>query len=165
MRRLIVILLLAIVILPSYCYAQSRRGPSTAEERQRAVLVAKNFEEDPLATANKKDREWLTMWLIEVPDITVSICGATLTWEKNYKYGGELMAAELGSMAKSAIEHPENTDKQAVGMSAMEAALNAYAKILQTNPKAHSKQMDEMVKLRDSGGLKDYLGKEWDKCK
>lgn len=165
MRRLLVILLLAIVILPSYCFAQNRRGPSTAEERQKAVLVAKNFEENPLAAANKDDREWLTLWLIEVPDITVSICGATLTWEKNYKYSGELMAAELGSMAKSAIEHPENTDKQAIGMAAMEAALNAYGKILEANPKAHSKQMDEMVKLRASGGLKDHLSKEWGKCK
>jgi hypothetical protein len=50
-----------------------QRGPSTPEERARAVQTAKSLQSDPLAPNVQEDREWLVKWLIEVPDISVKM--------------------------------------------------------------------------------------------
>jgi hypothetical protein len=165
MRRLHTVLLL-IFALSAVLLAQSSRGPSTAEERQRAVTLANSMESNPLG-ADKKEQQWLLRWLIEVPDISISVCSATMPWEKNYKYAGELMSIEMSSMAKTAIEHPEkSSDKAAVGLAGLESAMKAYSKILEANPSAHSKKMDEMLKLQAAGTLGEYVTKEWKKsCK
>jgi len=54
--------------------AQQKRGPSTPEERAKAVQYAHNLETNPLGPQAKSEREWFTLWLIEVPDITVEVC-------------------------------------------------------------------------------------------
>lgn len=164
MRHFLAVLLISVI--STVVFAQSDRGPSTPEERQRAVAVAKALEQDPL-NANKNDREWLILWLIKIPDITVTACSATMTWEDKYKYSGELMAAEMSGSARYAIEHPEKaSDKVAAGQAGFESALKAYAAILQSDPSGHSKKMDEMVKLQTSGGLSEYVNKQWKKqCK
>ena len=54
--------------------AQRKRGPSTPEERAKAVQFAHDLEANPLGPQAKNEREWLTLWLIEVPDITVEVC-------------------------------------------------------------------------------------------
>ena len=53
MRRLHTVLLL-IFALSAVLLAQSSRGPSTAEERQRAVTLANSMESNPLG-ADKMD--------------------------------------------------------------------------------------------------------------
>ena len=50
------------------------RGPSTPEERTRAVKVAHALEEDPLSKDAKEDRTWVMRWIEEIPDITVTDC-------------------------------------------------------------------------------------------
>lgn len=77
------------------------------------------------------------------------------------------MSVEMASMARNAIEHPEKaSDKPAAGLSGLESALAAYSKILEANPSAHSKKMDELLKVQASGGLADYVNREWKKsCK
>ncbi len=55
-----------------------QRGPSTAEERKRAVEVATLLENDPLNKDAKALSKELLLWLIQVPDISVSMCLAVL---------------------------------------------------------------------------------------
>lgn len=90
-----------------------------------------------------------------------------MTWEKNYKYSGELMGAELASSAAYIIQHSEKaTDSLTVGIAGLDSALKAYSVILQSDPSAHSKKMDQMLELQASGGLGDYVKKQWKKeCK
>jgi hypothetical protein len=58
--------------------AQQKRGPSKPEERARAVQFAHDLEINPLGPQAKSQREWLTLWLIEIPDITVEVCSRLL---------------------------------------------------------------------------------------
>ena len=51
-----------------------QRGPSTPEERTRAVKIAHDLENDPLAKDAKEQRDWVIQWIIEIPDITVDVC-------------------------------------------------------------------------------------------
>ena len=74
--------------------------PSTAEDRAKAVEFARSLESDPLGKQAKEQRKWLMLWLIEVPDISVKLCGSLLgplSDDKNY-------AAELTTqMAASGV--------------------------------------------------------------
>ena len=76
-NRRILLLLLLFMFLCSGPFAQSKkkRGPSTPEERARAVQIARALEGDPLQPGSKEMRTWFTLWLIEVPDIAVQVCG------------------------------------------------------------------------------------------
>jgi len=89
-----------------------QRGPSTAEERARAVKVAHELEEDPLAKDAKDNRDWVYKWIVDIPDITVSVC---------YDYFGKLPKPPRGhsleivsqmaiSSAAFMIEHPDKAE-------------------------------------------------------
>src|ERR1700690_4476593 len=72
-RFIAIVILFAGSFLPLAGYAQTR-GPSTAAERARAVKVARELEQDPLAKDAKENRDWVIQWIIEIPDITVNVC-------------------------------------------------------------------------------------------
>src|ERR1043165_3318455 len=82
------LLVMAVLFLLSPAVAQSNRGPSTPEERQTAVKAARLLESDPFNKDAKKIAQWFTMWLIEVPDIHIEVCGdylgPVLGSKKNY---------------------------------------------------------------------------------
>jgi hypothetical protein len=69
---------IAILFLASFnvlrAQSQHQRGPSTSEERARAVKIARDLEEDPLSKDAKDNRQWVIQWIIDIPDITVTVC-------------------------------------------------------------------------------------------
>src|ERR1700686_3531651 len=95
------------------------RGPSTSEERARAVKIAHELEDDPLAKDAKEKRTWVIKWIVEIPDITVNVC---------FDYFGKVPDPPRGhsmeitnqmviSSAAFMIEHPDKAkDEQAVAL-------------------------------------------------
>jgi hypothetical protein len=74
---------------------QQQRGPSTAEERDRALKIASALQADPLSP-DKSDRQWFMLWLIQVPDISVAMCPSLhgdLGDQKKSDYPGAIVAA------------------------------------------------------------------------
>src|ERR1039458_6697116 len=67
----VLIVLTTAASLPS---AAKMRGPSTPEERARAIDYVRSLEENPLAKDGLEKRMWLTEWIVEVPDVTVNAC-------------------------------------------------------------------------------------------
>ena len=61
-----------------FAQSEQKRGPSTPEERSKAVQIAHALEADPLQSGNKDMRTWFTVWLIQIPDITIQVCGEEL---------------------------------------------------------------------------------------
>jgi hypothetical protein len=82
---------LALVCCAFSAFAQ--RGPSTPEERTRAVEMATFLETNPLAKEAKDYRAKLLFFLAEVPDITVKLCTSVLGESKRVKgdYDSELV--------------------------------------------------------------------------
>src|SRR3984957_17767247 len=96
---------------------QHERGPSTAEERARAVKVAHDLESDPLAKDAKDNREWVIQWIIDIPDITVNVCFDYFGKMPNPPKGHskEIVRQMIISSAAFMIEHPDKAkDEQAV---------------------------------------------------
>ena len=141
------------------------RGPSTPEERATAVKLARLLETDPLGPQAKDARHWLTVWLVEVPDITVSVCDFLDAPRSAEKYSAEINMQTLYSGAAFIIEHPESAkDQPAVYRAGVEGALKAYEAIRQQKPKYVWPLLDELRQKRDSGALQDFVAAAVRKC-
>lgn len=154
MHRLILAFVLIVTVGLS---AQQNRGPSTPEERKRAVEIAAALEKDPISPTLEEDRKWLVRWLIEVPDITISLCGASFPYDKGFKYGPDLIAVASASSAAYVIEHAsEAQDTSKVGYAALQSVLRAYRAIVAQHPEARSKDLDEAIAQEEKGKLQEY---------
>lgn len=156
-------LLLCAVLILSFvvplCFAADR-GPSTPEERARAVEIAKKMEAYPLNKQIKDEYKWLLVFAIQIPDISIPMCTAPVidAMPKKYKYGGELGAQIMASSLAFAIEHPDKAkDQQALFLAGTEGALRVYEVILKQDPKARLDKLDELIKMRESDTLADHV--------
>jgi len=148
--------------------AAEQRGPSTPEERARAVQTAKALEADPLSPNVQGDREWLIKWLIEVPDISVKMCPTFLgdLGDSKSGYPGALIATMLASEAAFVIEHPDKAkDVEAVYLAGVEGALHGYEAIHKKEMSYHLPHLDDLIEKRDQGKLPDYVHATSKKCK
>jgi len=117
------------------------------------------------ATAAK---EWLTMWLIEVPDISVKVCGTLLgpVLESKKNYSAELVQQLMYSSAAFVIRNPNNAkDDAAVYQAGVEGSLRAYEAILTAKPKARWPFLDDLLAKRSAGQLPAYIASAMPECK
>jgi hypothetical protein len=148
--------------------AAQQRGPSTPEERARAVQTAKSLQADPLAPDLQRDREWLVKWLIEVPDISVKMCTTFLgdLGDSKSGYPGAIIATMLASEAAFVIEHPEKAkDVEAVYLAGVDGALDGYQAIHKKEASYRLPHLDELIQKRDQAKLADYVHATAKKCK
>ena len=157
----------ALQVFPTRIDAQ-QRGPSTPEERARAVQTAKSLQADPLAPNLQGDREWLVKWLIEIPDISVKMCTTFLgdLGDSKSGYPGAVIATMLASEAAFVIEHPEKAkDVEAIYVEGVDGALHGYEAIHKKDTSYRLPHLDDLIQKRDQGKLTDYVHATAKKCK
>lgn len=160
MKRLFIVPSAFTLVLLFAMSGLAQRGPSTPQERDTAVKIARLLETDPFHKDAKKLREGLFTWLIEVPDIHLEICSAYLGSEKSTdkNYGSEIFGQTMFSGAAFIIEHPDQAnDRVAVNLAGVEGALKVYENVLTTKPKARSAFLDGLVEKRNRGELRAYV--------
>lgn len=165
-KRLLSVTMLALAFLFStgLSYAQ-KRGPSTPEERAKAVQLIDALEAEPLHKNGQQARRWLLIWLADVPDISVTMCTdyfAPLYKEKDKerekKYAAEIITQMPFSSAAFIVEHPEQAkDDVAVNKAGLEGSLKAYEAILKIKPEAKWPFLDQLIERRDKGTLEEYV--------
>ena len=164
-----VVLLILMMLGQSSIYAQQpQRGPSTAEERQAAVAMATSLENDPLGKKAKDYRKELFVWLVQVPDINVTLCTEMLGDPKKLKgdYSSELSTQQMFSQAKFVIEHPEQAqDEQQVYRAGIEGVLRAYNAIKVAKPKVKFEALEELLTKQQAGQLGEHVKSSMGKCK
>jgi len=165
--RAIAIAMLLFGITGAPSVRAQQRGPSTSEERSKAVKIAHDLEDDPLAKDAKAQREWVIQWIVDIPDITVNVC---------FDYFGKLPDPPRGhsteiarqmviSSAAFMIEHPDRAkDEQAIALSGLLGSLKAYQSILKQDSTSRWAQMDKLIQMRDQGKLDDYVTDTRRKC-
>lgn len=146
---------------------KQQRGPSTAEERARAVKIAHELEDDPLGKDAKDNRQWFIQWITDIPDITVTVCD---------DYFGPLPKTPRGHMREIVsqmtisgtafmIEHPDKVkDEQAIATAGLLGSLKAYQTILKEEPDSRWPYLDKIVQMRDQGKLDDFVSDTRRKC-
>ena len=169
MTRQIAFSLAALIALFTFLpgsYAE--RGPSTPEERDTALKAIEMLERDPLGKDAKTAKRWLTMWLIEIPDVSVKMCGTMLgpVLESKKNYSAELVQQMMYSSAAFIIRNPDKTnDDVAVYQAGVEGSLRAYEAILKSKPKARWPFLDDLLQKRDAGELRAFVESASEQCK
>lgn len=158
-KNLLLVVALALLCCGSSAYAQ-KRGPSTPEERKRAVEMATFLETNPLAKEAKDYRAALLFFLAEVPDITVKLCTNILGESKRIKgdYESELVAQLAYSQAKFVIENSDKAqDDAAAYLAGVEGVLRTWQAIKAAKPKAKFPLMDELLQKQQAGSLAEHV--------
>ena len=143
------------------------RGPSTIEERARAVKVSHSLEEDPLSKDAKDQRDWVLDWIEKIPDITVNVCFDFFgkVPEPPRGHSGEITMQMIISSAAFMIEHPDKVkDERAVALAGLLGSLKTYQAILKQDASARWPFVDKLIVMREQGKLDDYVGETRRKC-
>ncbi len=163
-HRVLPVLLMLFVLCISLADAQT---PSTPEDKARFVVVTKHLEENPLDESLASDREWALKWLIQAPDVHVSLCTGVLGdfMKEKYKHSPQIVMQLTFSTGAYVVEHPD-ADKSAQYLGGVEGTLRAYKSILKQEPKAHSKSLDALIERQEKGELAAAVQSgAKDKCK
>ncbi len=137
------------------------RGPSTPQERQRALDVIQKLEQEPMSPALKQDRDWVFQWIREVPDLDVRVCSVVLKPLTDQKNSPERNALMLQSMLSSAEYSMRNEGKKKSAvemyMAGVEGMLRAYHNILKQDPSKKNPAMEDMLRKQREGQLEAYV--------
>jgi hypothetical protein len=139
---------------------QPKRGPSTPEEREKALASIDDLETNPLGPKAHDEREWLLYFLVQVPDIHVSMCsGVFADLPKGNKKDSDILFTQvLYSSARYAIQHDGGSsnapDQYLAGV---EGALRTYEVLIQQKPEDRQTKVDDLLKKRADGTLADWV--------
>ena len=169
MRRSLLPVALTIVFAFSVSsgFAQ-KRGPSTAAERARAVKIATLLENDPLNKNAKALSRELLIWLIEVPDITVTICTGMLGDYSKIKgdYAGTITTQLSFVETRFVIEHPEEAkDEYRVYLAGVEGALRTYQNLKKAKPRVRFEPLEALLATQEAGQLPEFVRNAMAGCK
>src|SRR4051794_2784643 len=156
-----------LLVLVSLSAQEQKRGPSTPEERARAVQIAQALEARPTDVSLRDDYKWLLRWAAEEPDLAFWICPANMPWNDKYQHSSDLAAVGMSATVAFVIQHPDDgKDAATAGVAALESILRAYQKIVEQEPQAHSKEMDDVIEIQRQGRLEEYVRRRWaETCK
>ena len=168
-KRMLLLVGLALILgFAAKAAVAQNRGPSTPEERKRAVEIATLLENDPLNKNAKALSSELLFWLIQVPDISVKLCTNVLGDYSKIKgdYSPTIVTQLTFSEAKFIIEHPEqaNDDFQ-VNLAGVEGVLKTYENIKKAKPKVKMEPLEQLLVKQQSGQLADAVMDAMSGCK
>jgi hypothetical protein len=146
-----------------------QRGPTTPEERKRALEVIQKLEADPMDPDLEQDRAWVHEWVIAAPDVHVMLCREIikpLQDERNSDPRNALLLQNLLAMAAFELKNPEQAkDPVQMQMAGAEGMIRAYANILRRMPSYKSQFMESLRAKQDSGRLLAYVREGSAECK
>jgi hypothetical protein len=147
--------LVVAALIAAPVFAAPPRGPSTQEERDKAVAMAKLLETTPWTDEAAKGRTWFYTFLSEVPDVTVKQCHSLFgTPEQQRGIPKELVDQVMYSGAAYMFTHPgAGAGETQTLLAGLEGTLAAYSAW-----RAHGKydavpQLEELLKIQADGGL------------
>jgi hypothetical protein len=159
-------LALAVLVVATPRLADAR-GPSTPEERKRAVETTRRLEKEPLSRRSMDARRWLFQWIVEIPDINVVSCKGPLDplQEDEEGYGQLLYLQSIFGMAAYLIEHPEKkADWVAVQAAGIESVLRTYDGIRRADSEARWRELDRLAAAEKAGKLRALVQDEMAEC-
>ena len=148
-------------------HAAADRGPSTPEERKRAVQTTRKLEKEPLSRSSMEARKWLFKWIVDIPDIQVTSCKGPLDrlQQDEEGYGQILYVQSVFGMAAFLVEHPgKKDDWVAVQTAGIESVLKAYESIRKADSEARMKDLDRLVAAQKAGKLRALVKEEMAEC-
>jgi hypothetical protein len=166
LRRTLAAALVLVALAPAG--ARAARGPSTPEERKRAVETTRKLEKEPLARSAMESRKWLFQFVVEAPDFSVTSCAGpldVLREDEEDAYAQILYLQSVFGMAAFVLENPKKEkDWVAMQTAGVESVLRAYESMRRADSELRWKELDRLEKARKAGKLAALVKKEMAKC-
>lgn len=135
------------------------RPPSTPEERERAVKLVAELENNFLGPEADASREWLDKWMAEIPDLFFHSC-PLLEREKDEVFPHHLYLIKQSYYAGGAylIQHPEKVNDQLrIYIAGVEGAIRAYNNLVANQPTKRNGSMEFLLKAQAAGQLETLV--------
>ena len=157
------ILCLAALLLGSSAHAE--RGPSTPKERAKALKLIRQLEEDPDFEGSRDARRWLSLWLVQAPDLQVDLCPELLggTSVERKRLPGEVVGQLMYSGAAFLMEHKDGS-REEVYLAGVMGALKVYESLLADRPHVRSPLLDGLLGRREAGTLAAHVAEAMRSC-
>ena len=135
------------------------RGPSTSEERAKALAIIQDNEENPLGSKARDQRKWLVSWLAQIPDITVNACLIFDGIAAPGKKDSDLVFGQtVFAQAAFVMQHPDKkSNLLAQYQAGVEGALRLYENLLKSKPKDRQPYLDNLLQRRAAGTLAEFV--------
>jgi hypothetical protein len=148
-----------LVLAPLNATAQEKRGPSTSEERAKALSIARDNETNPFGPNAPEQRRWFVLWLVQVPDISVHACTLFDKLAKSGKKDSDLIFGQMVfSQAAFILQNPEKKDDRLAEYQAgVEGALRVYEVLVKANSKDRQPYLDDLIQRREAGTLAQFV--------
>jgi hypothetical protein len=160
------LLLILIPLLVSGPAFSAARGPSTAEERQKAVELVRVLETSPWTDEAKEARVWLTTFLNEAPDITVKQCLSLLgSPAERQGIPADLSMQHMFSSAAHILEHPgAGAGSTETFLAGLEGTFKSYSALRAHNSIEPQPRLEQLLQIQKDGQLEAYVRGQGRNC-
>jgi len=157
--------LTALLLLAAVTGARAERV--TPVDRQKALKLIHQLEEDPFGKKARDARRWLALWMVDGPDRKVQYCPEVLggTLAARQRVRNEILAQITYSGLAFLLQHP-NTPSTSfdIHRAGVLGALRAYEVMVAGEPGTRSPLLDSLVAKRNDGTLDAYLAETVQAC-
>lgn len=148
--------------------ALAEGDPATAEDKQRVVKLAAAADKDPLGVMRSAEGRWFEKWSDDVSDYMFGP-DAGAFWFHNGVAKADLARVlrfhhTLSTAAFQLQKNMTDPMKDPVAMEAktiagIEGLLRAYESLVAKNPENRVQAIDDLLVVRNKGGLSDFVKK------
>jgi hypothetical protein len=168
MKQVVIVVTAFVILLAAQSSFGQDNKTSKPEEKETFVKGTRVLEQEPFNKNSKKIRSALLFWLIEAPDVSVTLCSDFLPVGDKYKYAPEITGQFTYGMGAFIIENPNKaTDQKAVFQGGLESVSRMYESMLKEQPKARNDFLNGLVEKRNNGDVGKFVEEVFSKggCK
>ena len=142
-KSIILMTVCCLLALAQISFGQKKT--SSAEEKATFVKGTKLLEQEPFHKDAKKISQASLFWLIEAPDVSVTLCSDFIDTGK-YKYSPQVTGQFTFAMGAFIIENPDKAkNDKAIYQAGLESVTRMYEAILAAKPKDTNKDLDKLL--------------------
>ena len=143
-------------------------GSLSAEQLSAVATDIRRMEANPLASDAKEATQVIMKWIIDSPDISISLCADVLDGliGSESTYHGTLLTQFMFSSAAYIIENPDQAeDKVKINLGGLEGVINTYNVLKAEEGDAANDEFGEMLlNLKEEGKLEEHVVKALEGC-
>lgn len=141
--------------------------PTSPQTRARMIKLIDELEKNPFGKDSKNNAAEVLTWLIDAPDVSVTVCTALLLEPERLEgiEGSSLAGQLMFEEARFILENPDKAqDAQAVHLAGVEGVLRSYAAMKAWMPGLSLDPVEKLVKMKAAGKLSAFVARVAGKC-
>ena len=145
----------------------SAATPTSPETRAEMIRLIDALEKQPYDPGVRDSAGKVMTWLVEAPDVSVTICTALLIdLDQLEQDGGEILSMQLPfAEARYILENPSKAeDEHGVHVAGVEGVLRTYAAMKSAKPDLKVRPMEKLLTIQADKKLDSFVTEALEKC-